>query len=526
MAYRGVGMLEVKEVLRLWLAAVPKKRIAATLGLDRKTVRRYVTLAMAHGLVPGPHSEDVLADERLAPILTALQSGIGRPHGEGWERCVEHRAFIEDKLQAVKLSKVRRLLLRQGVEVPYATLHRFAVAELGFGGRGATIPIADGEPGSEVQLDTGWVGALGPDLFGKRRRFRAWIFTAVVSRHRFVWPVFRETTETAIMACEEAWDHFGGIFLVPVPDNTRTIVDVADPRGARINAAFLEYAQHRGFHIDPARVRRATDKARVERAVQTVRDDCFGGEVFQTLEDAQRHARQWARDEYGMRPHSSTRRRPLEYFETEERPQLLPAPTERYDIPLWCEPKVARDQQAQVDRAHYSLPTVYVGKKLRARADRSTVRFYSGVVLVKTHARVLPGRRVTDPTDFPPEKAAYAMRDIDFLKRRAAEHGPEVGQLAARLLDDPLPWTRMRQVYALLSLAPKFPPAPPTPSSPPVIPIARYLRAPSQYALPLAPRRDDQPPSSLLRRLTHDAHRPAGPRPPQCAAAPQALPDD
>lgn len=523
MAYREVRMHEVKEVLRLWLAAVPKKRIAATLGLDRKTVRRYIALATAEGLVPGPQSADTLADERLAPILAALQSGSGRPHGEGWERCVEHRAFIEDKLQAVKLSKVRRLLLRQGVEVPYATLHRFAIAELGFGGRGATIPVTDGEPGSEVQLDTGWVGALAPDLFGKRRRFRAWIFTAVVSRHRFVWPVFRETTETAILACEEAWDHFGGIFLVLIPDNTRTIVDVADPLGARINATFLEYAQHRGFHIDPARVRRPADKARVERAVQPVRDDCFAGEVLQTLEDAQWRGRQWAREEYGMRRHSTTRRRPLEHFETEERPKLLPAPTERYDVPLWCEPKVARDQHAQVDRALYSLPTVYVGKMLRARADRSTVRFYSGVVLVKTHARVLPGRRATDPTDFPAEKAAYAMRDIDFLKRRAAEHGAAVGQLALCLLDSPLPWTRMRQVYALLGLARKYGdarvnaacvtalafemydvrrlrriletgvslPAPPTIPSPHVIPIARYLRAPSQYALPLPPRDDD-----------------------------------
>lgn len=535
MAYHEVGMLEVKEVLRLWLAAVPKKRIAATLGLDRKTVRRYIALAAAQGLAPGQQSadalgDDPLGDERLVPILAALQGGAGRPRGEGWERCVAHRAFIEDKLKEVKLSKVRRLLVRQGVDVPYATLHRFAIAELGFGGRGPTIPVADGEPGSEVQLDTGWVGALAPDLTGKRRRFRAWIFTAVVSRHRFVWPVFRETTESAITACEEAWDYFGGIFLVLIPDNTRTIVDTADPLGARINATFLEYAQHRGFHIDPARVRRPTDKARVERAVQPVRDDCFAGEFLPTIEDAQQRGRQWSREEYGMRRHSTTRRRPLEVFETEEQPRLLRAPTKRYDVPLWCEPKVARDQHAQVDRALYSLPTVYVGKTLRARADRSTVRFYCGALLVKTHARVLPGRRATDPTDFPAEKAAYAMRDIDFLKRRAAEHGSEVGQLAVRLLDDPLPWTRMRQVYALLGLARKYGdtrvnaacvtaltfemydvrrlqrmletgavlPAPPVATAPATIPLARYLRAASQYALPLPPRNDAPIPLTLI----------------------------
>lgn len=53
MAYREVRVIEIKEVLRLWLAAVPKKRIAEMTRVDRKTVRRYITLATEHGLTPG-----------------------------------------------------------------------------------------------------------------------------------------------------------------------------------------------------------------------------------------------------------------------------------------------------------------------------------------------------------------------------------------------------------------------------------------------------------------------------------------
>ena len=41
--YREVTMVEVKEVLRLWRAGLPRKRLAAQLGLDIKTVRRYLT---------------------------------------------------------------------------------------------------------------------------------------------------------------------------------------------------------------------------------------------------------------------------------------------------------------------------------------------------------------------------------------------------------------------------------------------------------------------------------------------------
>lgn len=527
MPYREVGMLQIKEVLRLWLAGVPKKRIAALVQVDRKTVRRYIALATEQGLTPAPGGAITLTDEQLAAVLLALKRDTGRSHGESWARCVEHRAFIEDKLRGAKLSKVRRLLLRQGIEIPYPTLHRFAVTELGYGRAAATMPLSDPEPGMEVQLDTGWVGSFAPDLFGKRRRFRAWIFTAVCSRHRFVYPVVRETTASAIEACEAAWAYFGGVFPVLIPDNTKAIVHTADALGAKLIRTFLEYAQARGFHVDPTRSRHPRDKARVERSVQTVRDDCFAAETLSSLDDARQHAQRWAHDEYGMRRHSSTHRRPLEHFDAVEQPRLLPAPTDAYDIPLWAEPKVARDQHAQVDRALYSLPHEYRGKCVEARADRTTVRFYLGGILIKTHPRMTPGQRSTDATDFPPEKAAYATRDLTFLKEQAARHGTAVGELAAIILDGPLPWTRMRRVYALLRLARKFgsarvntacrtalafemydvrrlqrivetgaTPPPTAAASPTVIPLARYLRPASQYALPLGESAPDTPPPS------------------------------
>ena len=99
-----------------------------------------------------------------------------------------------------------------------------------------------------------------------------------MSRYRFVYPCLSETTATAIEACEAAWEFYGGVFRTLIPDNTKTIVQVADPLEPRFTRAFLEYAQARGFHIDATRARHPRDKARVERSVSTVRDDCFAGE--------------------------------------------------------------------------------------------------------------------------------------------------------------------------------------------------------------------------------------------------------
>ena len=510
--YREVTMIEIKEVLRLWRERVPTKRLAAQLGLDPKTVRRYLGAAAAAGVPTdgGPPTDDQVRD-----VLLALQPTGGRPRGEGWAQCEAQREAIRRWLaDGLRLTKIRKLLARQGVGIAYPTLYRFAVLELQFGQTATTIPVVDGEPGQELQVDTGWVGWLTRSPPATRRRFRAWIFTAVRSRHRFVYPTFEETTARAIEACEAAWAFFGGIFAVIIPDNTKAIIVQADPLTPRITPAFLEYAQARHFHIDPARVRAPRDKGRVERAVPGVRDDCFAGEVLFTLEDAHARARTWCLDEYGLRRHSRTQRRPLEQFRTEEQPVLLPAPPTPYDIPLWSAPKVARDQLASVGKATYSLPHRYVGHVVTARADAQIVRFYARGLLIKTHPRKPPGGQSIDASDYPVERSVYALRNVDALRRQADQAGAVIGRFAAALLDSPLPWTRMRRVYALLSLVRRYGAARVTDTctlalaadmldvrrlqrmleqgvivlaAPPtrVLPRGRYLRPATQYALPL-----------------------------------------
>src|SRR4030067_3070885 len=80
-------------------------------------------------------------------------------------------------------------------------------------------------PGDHRPLDR----EAHPDEPGKRRRFKAFLFTSVLTRHRFVYPVFTEQTADAIFACEVAWKYFGGIFRGVIPDNTQAIVNVHDP---------------------------------------------------------------------------------------------------------------------------------------------------------------------------------------------------------------------------------------------------------------------------------------------------------
>ncbi len=53
MARRQFEVIDVVEVLQHWHAGRPKSVVASSLGIDNKTVRKYVAKAEEAGLVPG-----------------------------------------------------------------------------------------------------------------------------------------------------------------------------------------------------------------------------------------------------------------------------------------------------------------------------------------------------------------------------------------------------------------------------------------------------------------------------------------
>lgn len=456
MAFREVSVIEVREVLRAWLAGGGLRTVAERAGVDRKTARRYVQAAVVAGVVRDGGLGQ-LSDEVIGQVVGAVRPARPAGHGSTWQVLEDEQEQISTWLgKDLTVVKIHDLLARRGVAVPYRTLHRFCVRCCGFGRGGATtVRVADGAPGHECQVDFGKMGMVYDPVSGRRRVTHALIFTAVYSRHMFVWLSFSQTLEAVIAGCEAAWEFFGGVFRVLIPDNMSTVVADADAVNPRFTAGWLDYAQHGGFVTDPARVRHAKDKPRVERTVPYVRSNFFAGEEFVDLADTQARARIWCQDRAGQRIHGTIQARPAEVFAEHEAGALLAVP-QRYDVPIFKRVKVHRDFHLEIGKALYSAPKDYIGQYLDVRADSALVTLFWRGKLVKVHPRQPPGGRQTDPEDLPAEKVGYAMRDLDRLIGAARRHGPDVGIYAERLLDDPLPWTRMRQVYRLLGLARRY----------------------------------------------------------------------
>jgi hypothetical protein len=73
MVFREVSVIEIREVLRSWLAGAGLRTVAAQAGVDRKTARRYVEAAVAAGLARDGGAGQ-LTDELVGQVAEAVRS--------------------------------------------------------------------------------------------------------------------------------------------------------------------------------------------------------------------------------------------------------------------------------------------------------------------------------------------------------------------------------------------------------------------------------------------------------------------
>jgi transposase len=456
MSYRELIMIDLRELFRRRSAGHGDRKIARETGIDRKTVARYFAVAKQLEL---PRDRE-LTDDEIHEVAQRVQARPLPDRSAEWASVAGHKERIVEWLgrkRPLRLSKIHTLLTRDGVEASYDTLRRYAMQELDWRKKGSTIRLEDPPAGQEAQIDFGKMGLLHDTETSRTRVLWALIITLSFSRYQFVWPTFAQTTEAVCEGLDRAWWFFEAMARTILPDNMPAIVKDPDALSPTLVASFLDYVQARGIFVDPARIRSPKDKARVENQVPYVRESWFDGEKFTDLQDARRSAEQWSRETAGLRVHGTTRQVPREVFESVEKASMLAPPAEPFDVPLWVDDaKVHPDHHIQVARALYSVPTLYLRKTVRARADKKLVKIYFGTELIKVHPRKPPGGRSTDTSDYPVGKAVYALRSVDALLAKAKEKGTHVGIYAERLLSGPLPWARMRQGYALLRLCDKY----------------------------------------------------------------------
>ena len=300
------------------------------------------------------------------------------------------------------------------------------------------------------------LGKLYDKTADKYRVVHALVVTLCYSRHMFVYITFKQDIAAVIAGFEAAGAYFGGITLLVIVDNCKPAIKRPDRTDPVINRSFLEYAQFRGFTVDPANVGHAKGGPIVERMIPYVRDNFFRGEKFIDINDCNSRAITWCTSIAGTRIHGTTGKVPIIVFEETEKDKLIAFGYDRYDIALWAVCKVHPDHHIRFKNSLYSLSTKYIGKFIDVRGDSALVKIYHNGALIKVHKTVEAGKRSTDFEDYPQELIPYTLRNPKYQISQGYAKSQTIGAFIEEILSGPYPWHRLRSAQKILRLADKY----------------------------------------------------------------------
>ena len=219
-------MIDVTEILMHWHAGRSKNEMAESLGVDRKTLRKYIAPAEAAGIVPGGPAK---SEEEWAELVRGRfpQLADTRLRQVTWPAIAVHHDYITAQLTAgVRMSTIwQRLRDERGLGVSVQSFRRYVAANVPEETRRSQVTVWNPRPaeaGEQAQIDYGQLGRWLDPVTGKLRTVQAFVMVLACSRHMFVRPVLvmdqRAWTECHVAA----FAFFGGVPARLVPDNLKT----------------------------------------------------------------------------------------------------------------------------------------------------------------------------------------------------------------------------------------------------------------------------------------------------------------
>ena len=467
MGYRRMNAQNLRSIIRRYVDGQSLSEIAAQEGFDRKTIRRYLKNAEENGIQVGG---TMPSEEELVNISEAVLPTNRRRRGKR-EELERYKAELielltgeseeeEEKKYTVKPKTAYRILRdKYELEVSYETFKLYVreiKPELSSGTPSLPIEV---EPGSETQIDYCSLGLFTDPKTGKRKKTYGFVGKLSASRFPFVEFCHSQNKEQFVSSNIHMLEFYGGVTERLVIDNLKSGVVKPDIYDPTLNRAYADFAEYYGTFIDTARVAQPTDKAKVERLVQQVR------ELFRylvalhpsySLAELNREALKWCKEEYGMREHGTTGEKPTVMWREVERQELISLPATAFEIPEYKWATVGPDRFFSYKKKRYAMPEEYRGKKVLLRASEGFLRVFD------SRSRLLREYLITEEKinsfldDFPDDRQAM-MRGAypQYLIRKSRELSPAAEELIREILT-PHAWIRARAARGVLNVLEKY----------------------------------------------------------------------
>jgi transposase len=422
----------IHSILTLYSKGWKKARIARELGIDVKTVRRYIRQA------EDAEQESESADSKSPnpPTGSEVSKSLNPPTGSSGpdSKCKAYRDAIQKKVDSgLHAQRIfQDLVSEEGFEGGYDSVKRFV----------RKLKEADPEriyrmeclPGEEAQVDFG-EGFYLETSEGKRRKAHILRVVLSCSRKGYTEAVTSQSAENFIRCLENAFRAFGGVPRTLCIDNLRAAVKKADWYEPELTPKIESFCRHYDTVVLPCRVRTPEHKGKVENSIQYVKENALKARRFPCVAEINSHLRSWEEKVADTRIHGTTCQQVRKRFEELEKPALQPLPPDLFPCFEEGPRTVHRDSYVEVKSAYYQVPAEYIGEQVWVRWDTRMVRVFNRH---QQQIAVLPRK---EPGQFSEclgsrGRSVGMERDKAFWLRRCARMGDNCGLWALEVIAD------------------------------------------------------------------------------------------
>jgi transposase len=367
---RMIGAELVREMVARRERGQGVKRIARELGVDRKTVKRWLRLGAWR---PRRTQRRVRELDRFTEFLRQRAPEVGY-NGAVLYREMRGLGFTGGRLQ------VQRFLR------PYREQRKWS--EL------ATVRFETG-PGEQAQVDYGQLGVwIGAQL----EKVHLFVFTLGYSRRLYSRGYENERLSTLLDGHERAFRWFGGVTYSCLYDNPRTLVLGRSENKVLWHPLFEDFARYYGFTPRACQPHRPRTKGKVESGVKYVKRNALAGRRFNSWDELNDWLERWSMEVADLRIHGTTHERPIDRFVREQLTSLASRPPYRYQRVQMRQ--VANDALVALGAARYSVPVEYVGQTVSVQESATHFEIFHQDRLIARHAKAARHSVVMEPAHY------------------------------------------------------------------------------------------------------------------------------
>ena len=358
-------MRKIKDVLRLKLdAQLSHERIAASLGISKGVVAKYVSAAAAAGLdwAQVQQLDESSLQRRLLGAPKRASGFVAPDYG---------RMHQELRRKGMTLML---LWEEHGTQHPGQAIHSYSQFCENYRRYARTLKRSMRQihrAGEKL-----FIGFAGPTI-GLTDGSRAHIFVAALgaSSYTFACATPRETMADWLGACAQALTFIGGVPQLIVPDNPRALIANPNRYEPRANDTVEDFARHYGTSVLPARPYHPQDKGKVESAVQVVERWILmrlRHQRFASVDDVN-EAIGPLLEQLNLKLFQKLPGSRASAFNELDAPALQPLPAQPYEIAIFKTVRVHIDYHVEFEGHRYSVPNALVGRIMEVRATPRTV---------------------------------------------------------------------------------------------------------------------------------------------------------